>query len=184
MVEIPVQKKSSLAWLWLLLGLLIVGLLLWWVFADNDDAERAAVAPAQVAASGVDPAPVTAPGVGTQVTAGSIAAILANPAVHVGRDDFAAEVQVPEVPTDRGFWVENEGARMFALIIDVPIDAVKDINSGQRLRVTNGMLRDKSSLGEIPGRPLEPETLRILENQPIFLIVDEDDIEILSQPAT
>lgn len=49
MVEIPVEKKSSLAWLWILLGLLTLGLLLWWLFADDDEVD--ALAPAATTAT-------------------------------------------------------------------------------------------------------------------------------------
>lgn len=37
MAEIPVHKKSSLAWLWWLLGLLLLALLLWWLLSDDDE---------------------------------------------------------------------------------------------------------------------------------------------------
>ncbi|MDP8913673.1 MAG: hypothetical protein M3N39_08885 [Pseudomonadota bacterium] len=114
-------------------------------------------------------------------TAVSIPTILQNPSAFVGRNDFAGEVEVPEVPTDRGFWVQQNGARMFALIIDVPREVPLDINSGQRLRVSKGMLRDSSSIGSIPGEPLDADTKKILADQSIFLVVDEDNIEILSR---
>ena len=40
MAEIPVEKKSSKSWLWLLLALLLGALILWWILADDgDDAE-------------------------------------------------------------------------------------------------------------------------------------------------
>jgi hypothetical protein len=194
MVEIPVERKSSLKWLWLLLALLLLGLLLWWALDDND-AEVAGVAPATAVEESVEPGAAMAPAAGADTTAtdpagpaaqgagASIAAILRNPAAYVGRNDFAAEVQVPEVPTDRGFWVEHEGARMFALIIDGPREDPVDINPGQRLRVTEGMLRDNGSVGQLPGQPLDADTRRILADQQIFLVVHEDNIEILSRPG-
>lgn len=37
MAEIPVKKKSSLAWLWILLVALIIALLAWWLFAEADE---------------------------------------------------------------------------------------------------------------------------------------------------
>ncbi len=37
MAQIPVEKKSSMAWLWILLALLLIGALLWWLFAEADD---------------------------------------------------------------------------------------------------------------------------------------------------
>lgn len=38
MAEIPVEKKSSLGWLWILLALLLAALLLWWILGSDDDA--------------------------------------------------------------------------------------------------------------------------------------------------
>ncbi len=44
MAEIPVEKKSSLAWLWVLLGLLLAALILWWIFSgDNDEVGNEAI---------------------------------------------------------------------------------------------------------------------------------------------
>ncbi len=39
MAEIPVEKKSSLGWLWILLALLLLALLLWWILGSDDDVE-------------------------------------------------------------------------------------------------------------------------------------------------
>ena len=39
MAEIPVEKKSSMTWLWLLLAAILAALLIWWITADEDDAE-------------------------------------------------------------------------------------------------------------------------------------------------
>lgn len=41
MADIPVEKKSSMKWLWVLLALIIAALLLWWLLDDNDDAQVA-----------------------------------------------------------------------------------------------------------------------------------------------
>lgn len=68
MAEIPVHKKSSLAWLWILLALLLLGLLLWWLLSDDNDAERVAGSETQVVES---VAPVTA-AEGDTATAGAV----------------------------------------------------------------------------------------------------------------
>lgn len=191
MAEIPVEKKSSLAWLWLLLALLLIGLLLWWLLDDND-AEVAAVAPVAGVEGplepGLDPglapgATAGAPGADPAAAAGEmgIAAILANPVAYIGRTDVSGEVDIPEVPTDRGFWVMNGGSRMFAIIVDGPQEVPMDINSGQRLRINQATVRAADDLANLPGEPLDPDTRRILEGQPAFLLVDEDDMEIIAR---
>ena len=55
MAEIPVEKKSSLAWLWVLLGLILAALILWWLLSGDDEPEAAGVAGEQtVAGSTID----------------------------------------------------------------------------------------------------------------------------------
>lgn len=185
MAEIPVEKKSSMGWLWVLLALLLLALLAWWLLSDDDEAEY--VEPI-VAEEPITPATTpemvgTAPGV-------SIGDILGNPASYIGQDDFQAEVTVPTGAemTDRGFFIEDEGARMFAIINDGPMEEPKDINPGQTLRISQGMLRDSTYLPQLSGDALDADTQAIIDQQDIFLVVDEDNIQILEagnpQPGT
>lgn len=180
--EIPIEKKSSKTWIWILLALLLLGLLLWWLLDDDETAE-VAVAPTAIEQPVVDPmvapAAPAAEGAGT-AGAMTLAAITQNPGQYFGQS-FSGEVDVPEVPTDRGFWVTQDGARLFALIVDEPREVPLDINSGQRLRITNGELRSASQLEGIPGAAIDADTRRILGEQQIFMIADEADIEILSR---
>ena len=94
-----------------------------------------------------------------------------------------------EVPTDRGFWVEENGQRMFAIIIDNPAEQPKDINPGQTITITEAVLRDRSFVPQIPGAPLDQDTQNILNTQAeYFLTVDEENIIITEagnpQPGT
>lgn len=186
MAEIPVEKKSNKGWLWALLALLVLALLAWWLIDTDDEEAAVAYTEGAVVEAGADttPEPVaTAPGV-------SIGDVLGDPASYLGRDDFQAEVTVPTDAemTDRGFWIEDEGSRLFALILDGPMEEPKDINPGQTLRISQGMLRDRTYLPELGGDPLNAATQQLAEEQPIFLVVDEDNIEILEagnpQPGT
>lgn len=169
MAEIPVERKSSLKWLWVLLAVLVVIALIWWATDTDDNVEM-------VETTGELPeATAVAPGM-------TIADILGNPAAYVGRDDFNAEVTVPTGTqiTDRGFWVQDQGAQLFALINDEPREQPKDINPGQRLQITNGMLRDATFISQIPGDLLDADTQSILEQQDVFLVIDEENIQILA----
>ncbi len=69
---------------------------------------------------------------------------------------------MPSVPTDRGFWIEADGARLFAVLIDRLREVPVDINVGQELRVAKGMLRDATFIADIPGEELEADTLASL----------------------
>lgn len=189
MAEIPVEKKSSMTWLWVLLALLLAALLLWWLLADDDEVEAPLV---PVAEAPVTPAitPSTTPEMIAEAPGVSIGDILGNPTNFVGRDDFQAEVTVPmnAQMTDRGFWIEDEGQRLFAIIMDGPQEEPKHINPGQTLRISEGMLRDRTFLPDLRGDALDADTQRIVDGLPIFLVVDESNIQILEagvpQPGT
>lgn len=180
MAEIPVERKSGMAWLWGLLLLAAVALLLWWAL-DDDEEELVATADTElVGEQTVGADPITPPEPVAMEAGISIADVLASPSEYVGRNDLQDEVRVAEVPTDRGFWVEDQGQRMFAVIIDNPQEEPKDINSGQQLRITEGMVRDATFIANIPGAPLDADTERLAREQDAYLVVDESNIEILS----
>ena len=175
MAEIDMQKKSGggLGWLWGLLALLAVILLVWWIWPDDDD--EVVDTPVAEAPLGTTPEPVA------QGPGASIGDILGNPAAHVDQPWQNESVRVVEVPTDRGFWIEDQGQRLFAIVIDQPAEQPVDINPGQELRISEAMLRDRTFLPQIPGDPLDAETENMAEGQPIFLTVDEDNIQVLTQ---
>ena len=172
MAEIPVEKKSSKTWLWLLLAALLVVLIIWWLAAADDDEVETAV---------VDPAPIeTVETTEATPMAGemTLAAILAQPQQYIGQE-FTGEVDVGGPLTDRGFWVENDGARMFALVIDQPREVPIDINAGQRLQVNGGMIRAGGDVSDVQGVALDDDTRALLQDQDVFMMVDESNIEIL-----
>lgn len=185
MAEIPVEKKSSMGWLWVLLALLLLALLAWWLLSDDDDVEYvdndAVVATSE---------PVDTPEMIATAEGVTIGDVLGDPQAYLGRDDFQAEVIVPTGAemTDRGFFIEDNGARMFAIINDGPMEQPKDINPGQTLRISQGMLRDRTYLPQLSGDALDADTQALVDQQDIFLVVDEDNIQILEagnpQPGT
>lgn len=179
MAEIPIEKKSGKGWLWLLLILLAVIALAWWLL-DNDGDAVEYTDEETVAAAGTEPAGRDTGALPGPVATGgavTIAAILGNPTGFIG-EEFRGEVTVPDVPTDRGFWVEDQGQRLFAVIVDQPSEVPLDINPGEQLRITEGVLHNQASLGDLIG-DIDPDTRAIIEDQEVFLVVDEDDIEIL-----
>ena len=157
--------------LWGLLALVVVALVIWWAWPEAEDSFEEGDLATQT--QPVPPVAVEGP---SRVT---LAAILDDPATHVGHTFPQTEVRVAEVPSDRGFWIESEGRRMFALIIDQPREQPKNIQAGQSLRIEGGTLRDASHLGQIEGAALDADTRRIAEQQQIFLVVDEANIVML-----
>lgn len=181
MAKIPVEKKQQPAWIWWLLGLLLLGGITWALVEALDDDGEGDVADLEA----VEPLPPTttpeSEGVG-------IGAILANPGEYVGEPFPTMEVTVSSVPTDRGFWISENGDSLFAVIIDVPEEEPKDINPEQTLQIDGGTLHDSSFLPELPGRSLDADTQDIIEQQSIFVVVDERNIVIreegVAQPGT
>lgn len=182
MANIPVEeRRGGASWLWWLIGLLLVAGLIWIIVETFDEGETEITAIEQMS-------PETTPQPLGEAPSVTIGDILARPDDYIGESFPQTEVNVSSVPTDRGFWIVDEGDSLFAVIIDTPQEEPKDINPGQMLRIDDGMLRDRSFLPEMPGVPLDQDTERIVENQPIFLTVDEQYINILEggtpQPGT
>ena len=182
MADIPVEKKSGGGWWKWILGLLLAALVVWLLIAlfDADEPDIAE-----------DPAieePVATPEPRGEASGVTLGSILGAPNEYVDEPFPEVEVTVSSVPTDRGFWIVEEMDSLFAVIIDQPEEQPKDINPGQRLQVTDGTLRDATFLPDIPGAPLDETTRNIAEEQELFLVVDEGNIEVLEagspQPGT
>lgn len=183
MADIDVERKtSSMAWLWWLLGLLLVGLLLWWLLADDDDADLTVVDPA-------DPAMVTPATTPEPIAQGGlcVAEVLANPTTYVGQTLGTCPMQVVEVVSDRGFWIEENGQRIFVVINEgAPgvadtqgrVDERPDINPGQTINITEAMVLD--DVQNLAG-PLDQQTQSIAQQQPWFLAIDEENVNVLTQ---
>ena len=111
-----------------------------------------------------------------------VAQALSQPLAHAGQALGTCTLQVVEVPTDRGFWVEENGQRIFAVIIDQPAEEPKDINPGQTISMSGAGLRDRSHLPQIPGDPLDQDTRNIIQTRAkYFLVVDERNIDVMTQ---
>lgn len=176
MAEIPVQQKSGIPWwVWLLLGLLVIGLLVWLFTRDDDDRVGASQAEQPVAIAPVaDPAMDTNMAVGTAAPAGAtgaagdtgpitdLAAIAGagDMSALVGRNVQLSNVRVQSVVGDRTFWVEGEGGqRAFVVLNEQPtpdrpgVEGRYDVTQGQVLNVS-GIMRsvDEPAFG---GQPIE-----------------------------
>lgn len=178
MADIDIERRPSRAWLWWLLGAVALALIVLAFTAGDDDDDAVAVAPATV--EGVEPLAGEGTAPATTPTAGIvIAEIIANPTAWVGRS-LSGEAQVGEVPTDRGFWITDQGQRLFVVLGDGPEEQPVDINANQRLRLNEVMVYPADQLGSIPGQ-LDADTRRIADGQPVVLYVHERNVSILGQ---
>ena len=173
MAEIRMEKKTAggMAWLWILMAILLVVLLAWFLWPNDEVEDIGTATPSTGMTAGQ--APTTADTAATT----TLAAVVENPQQWVGRE-YSGTVTVADVPTDRGFWIEQDGARLFAIVDDGPSEVPIDINPGQTLRV-RGTVRNPAYLPQVRGEPPTADTSNIVDNQEAYLVVDETAIEIL-----
>ncbi|MFC0677799.1 hypothetical protein ACFFGH_08105 [Lysobacter korlensis] len=189
MAEINVERKKKSHWGWII-GALIALLVIWALIEMLDrDEEEAVVAPAATTQVAPVAEPVAAAPTDVGVTTGDatstaallpVATILAGPAGFAGQEISGAAV-VTDVPTDRGFWIEQDGQRMLALIAEEPgMEQAVNINAGQRIELAGAVVHDQASAAQIAGS-LDAQTQQLIGNQPAFLLVEPRDITIVSR---
>jgi len=138
MANIPVEKKSSSSWIWILLALLLVGLLIWWLLseANDDDAEVATIADTESVETAQD----------GETGAITTLAALGNLPELVGREINLEDVAVTEVVGDMHFTVaegDREALVKFDQVPtpDTPKEGLIDVNPGSRVSI-EGTVRD------------------------------------------
>ncbi len=82
--------------------------------------------------------------------------------------------RVAQVVSDRGFWIEDGGQRVFA-VIDEPKPEIKNIRAGQTVRLDGAQVMTNAS--QVPGQ-LEAQTQQAIQNQSAFLYVRAANIFI------
>lgn len=190
MAEIHIEKKKSV-WPWIIAAL--VALLAIWAltqFMGRDERDVAAVEPVgtPVAEAPAPTEPVEAAGTPAATTAdasGAIAAlpvatILAGPAGYVGQE-ISGTARVTDVPTDRGFWIEQDGQRMFAVIAKGEnMEQAININAGQEIQLNGAAVHDANSIAQLGGT-LDEQAKQLVSGQQAFLVVEPNDVTIVSR---
>ena len=108
----------------------------------------------------------------------TVSGVIERPDSYLGQS-LTSEVRVTAVPTERGFWIDEDGERLFVVIIDQPQEEPVEVRPNTTVRLERATVRDPSSLGDLPGEPLDPDTQSILQTQDAFLVVDESNIEMV-----
>lgn len=188
MAEINIEKKKSI-WPWII-GALVALLILWFLFnmLDRDD-EAPVVAPAATSqiVEPAGPVPPADTGAAEVTTANAevtdamlpISAVLAGTAGYVGKQ-ISGTARVTDVPTDRGFWIEQDGQRMFAMLAEQPgMENEIDVNQGQLVQLS-GTVHDTASASQVQGG-ISPEAMQILGGQQAFLLVQPNDVTIVAE---
>lgn len=200
MAEIKIERKKSI-WPWILAALVVLALL-WAVFAMTGDGDEIATTAGASAATGTDvvdrptggsidaPADPSVGGMGAQAGAdasATVAAMLPIAQLVGSPDQFrgqtvAGQARVVDVPTDRGFWIEGDGQRIFAVIAKSPnMEQAIDVNTGQLVQLS-AMVHGADQLAQIGG-DIDPDTRNVLTGQQVFLVANAQDIRILEGSA-
>lgn len=176
MAEINLERKQGgggMGWLWALIALVVIALIAWWLWPDDEmDTVDDPVGVETVEPREMQPAMPDEEG---------LALITSNPSAWMDMPFPPTEATVGDRMTDRGFFIEADGAELMVLIVDQPREVPMDINPGQRLRITGGTLRGADYMNQVEGDPLTPETRSLVQEQEIYLVVDEANITILER---
>ncbi len=173
MAEVEIQRKQGGVpwWAWLL-GVLAVAAILWWIIdaatADRD-AEVATTTPTvtePAVTSGTQPAPT--PGAEAATAELPLAAIAANPDAYFGKP-VSGLATVTEVVGDRGFWVEQDGNRMFVVKAE-PLAESANIVAGNRVSFTGTVINPDNMQQQVPGLlQMDESTLKMMQGLPAFI---------------
>jgi hypothetical protein len=186
-IDIERKKKSPFPWI---LGLLALALLAFLLMRScGDDEAEPAVAPVTDTTTATT-APAVAPVTDTTMTgaagaagagaaaagaagAGWIGAVLAG--TNAGQT-AGGSAMVPATPSDRGFWVEENGQRVYAVLSE-PNEQMRDIDPGQQVTISNARVLRGSEASQIP-QDVEAETRTTAQGQPYFLLVPSSGVQI------
>lgn len=184
-INIERKRKSPLPWVLGLLALALLAFLLMRSCGD-DEAEPATVVTDTTTT--MQSAPMTDPMATAPMDSGAMAAggtaaggtgwitgILAGTAAAAAA---SGEGMVPETPSDRGFWIEENGQRIFAILAE-PMEQLKDIDPGQRVRISNGRVLRGSESSQIP-QEVDAEAKSTAQGQQYFLLVPASGVQIVA----
>lgn len=177
MPELDLQRKSAASYWWIPLLLLLLALFIWWLVAAWDNEPDVAVR--EGAATQATPVGTATPGPGNAEMI-PVAAILADPGNYADRT-VQGTARVAQVISDRGFWIEDNGQRMF-VVLNEPKPEKIDINAGQTVRLT-GEVSTANKAEQLDGvKSLEADTRQVLNSQKAFLYVNApEQISIVSR---
>ncbi|MFN3651322.1 MAG: hypothetical protein ACK47B_17240 [Armatimonadota bacterium] len=189
MPELDIQHRPNpgMSWLPWVIGAVLLALIAWGVYevVTPERATGPATTTDQVAGQREETPPAgTQPGEGTGTMAGAalpLAAITQAPNTYFGQP-VEGTATVAEVVSDRGYWVEEGGSRMFVVQSEQLPEAALDVNAGQRVRI-RGTVMDTQQMGQTPDvANMDQQARQILQDQPAF--IHATDVTILDRTTS
>lgn len=186
-INIERKRKSPLPWIIGLVALALLALLLMRGCGDEPETDAATVVTdtttgmtpaAPMATAPMDTGAMAAGGAAGAAAAGGtgwIAGVLAGTSAG---QTAGGDGMVPQTPSDRGFWIEENGQRVFAILAE-PMEQIKDVDPGQRVRISNARVLRGSEAGQIP-QDVDAEARRTAQGQQYFLLVPSSGVQIVA----
>ena len=166
MPELDIQRRPAGAspWIWVI-GALVLALAVWGFWAATTQGrDRTAALPAERVAG------ERAEARGPEML--PIAALMTTPNQYFQKPVRGAAT-VTEVVSDRGFWVEDAGQRVFVVLGEGITEKEVNIEAGQKVEI-EGLFLEQTRSTEVP--QLEPEAQTIAATQAGFIRADSVDI--------
>jgi len=203
MAEVHIERKQGGVpwWAWLL-GLLVLGLIVWAIVAaTTGDRDQVAVnTTATITPTEATGETATIPAATTLVVI-PLETIRTTPAGYLNKP-VSGTATVGEVVSDRGFYLvpgnNGDGTgttsttdavgttpatdnRVFAVLDDSIAENAINVNAGQQVRL-EAVAYDPARLGELPVKNLAGDARQRLESEPVFLLVKS--ISVVDGPAS
>lgn len=141
-----------------------------------DDSPMMPTEPVEVVVAPMPPPPTDADSADLPVDL-----IIVTPADYLGQP-VVGVAQVADVTSDRGFWLEKNGERIYALIAKSPnMEQAVNIEPGQTVRLA-GLVYDSSLAERIAGQ-VEPDAMETIADQPAFILVPATHVAVVDAPA-
>jgi hypothetical protein len=175
MPELDIQRRETTGmpwWVWLLIAVLAIGLIWWIIAATTTDRELAEVTPGVAPTVGTEPAERVAGAREStdELTSAEwlpLAAMRANPDNYFDQS-VSGIGTVAEVASDRGFWIEQRGERVF-VVKDEPLVETPALTAGQQISL-RGTVHNPDNMQEVAGvMQLDEVTLKTLQGEPAFI---------------
>ena len=80
---------------------------------------------------------------------------------------------------DRGFWIQEDGRRLFVVLDPRNLETPYEVESNNRVMIENAEVRNGDQLDDISGQ-LSAETRDMATQQRVFLLADGQDVDLLA----
>lgn len=184
MTSLHRRSPRGVIWIAGVAALLVAALAVWWfagagqrLAAQDPGRGESSVAGVQGGAAAAPPAEHAA----TQPDADAAATL---PVAKIVRDpqgwaqqEVSGTARVAAIETERSFWIEAQGERIFAVLEQKIGQGPRALKPGQQVRLRGAAVFEPGGFAILPGDALDVETKEVLADQDVFLLVPEQRLD-------